>query len=303
MIDTSRTTILIVDDLKTNAISLQRILKEEWKTVIAHNGPTALEIANGPQRPDMILLDIRMPGMDGYEVCQKLKESTATRDIPVIFITAVDGEFEEAKGLELGAADFIVKPARPQVVKAQVRNQLALHRAMSELTQMNQKLERLAIRDELTGLYNRRKLDEEFDMEVTRAERYGRPLSVILFDLDHFKNVNDTYGHPIGDIVLAQTAAHLLQQLRSSDIAGRWGGEEFLIICPETGLDTAAMLADRLRQTQQELQLPQVKQVTASFGVAAHLPGQTAKDILLRVDEALYEAKRNGRNQVAKKEE
>lgn len=302
MTETNRTTLLIVDDLKTNALVLKRILEDQWDTVITHDGPSALEIANGTPRPDMILLDIRMPGMDGYEVCRQLKASPDTKDIPVIFITAVDGEYEEARGLELGAADFIVKPVRPQVVKAQVRNQLALHKAMTELTQINQKLERLAIRDELTGLYNRRKLDEEFEMEVTRAERYGRPLSVILFDLDHFKNVNDTYGHPVGDIVLSKTAGELLMQLRSSDIAGRWGGEEFLVICPETSLDTTAMLADRLRAHQETLVFPEANQVTASFGVAAHRTGRTPKDILQCADEALYEAKRKGRNQVAKEE-
>jgi diguanylate cyclase (GGDEF)-like protein len=295
-----RDTILIVDDLRTNALALGKILNDEWNIISTQDGPSALEIANQTPGPDLILLDVRMPGMDGYEVCRRLKASPETMKIPVIFISAAEGENEEALGLQLGAADYILKPPRAQVVRAQVRNQLTLRRVLAELESKNRELERVAMFDRLTGLYNRRKLDELLEIEVTRSERYDRPLSVILFDLDKFKSVNDTYGHPVGDIVLSQTAANVKEQLRSSDFPCRWGGEEFLVICPETGLDTAAMLTERLRQSQAQLVFPKAGTVSASYGVAAHQKGRTAKDIVQAADEALYRAKKAGRNRIEK---
>ncbi len=296
--DTQTQTILIVDDLRTNALALAKILQPEWHVKIAMDGPEALQMVLDDPLPDVILLDIRMPGMDGYEVCRRLKQSPETQDIPVIFITAIEAEKEEARGLELGAVDYIVKPVSPQIVKAKVRNQIALRQALAELAQKNKELERLAARDELTGLFNRRKLDENFEKEVARAERYARPLSVILLDLDHFKSVNDTHGHPVGDTILIETANRLRTALRTSDIPGRWGGEEFLIICPETELDTAAQLAERLRREYENLAFPEAGRLTASFGVAAHQSGRLAKDILQSADKALYRAKKGGRNRV-----
>jgi len=191
--------------------------------------------------------------------------------------------------------DYIVKPVNAPIVKARIRNHIALRQALS-------KLEQLAIRDKLTGLYNRRKLDESFAVEVSRAERYGRPLSVIMLDIDHFKAVNDTHGHPVGDVVLIETAGRLLAALRTSDIPGRWGGEEFLIICPETPLETAYQLAERLRCDYEGLDFPAAGRLTASFGVAAHCKGHLASDILLSVDQALYRAKNGGRNRVEREE-
>jgi len=175
---------------------------------------------------------------------------------------------------------------------------VALRKAFAELALKNKELERLAIRDELTGLCNRRKLDASFASEVSRAERYGRPLSVIMFDIDRFKTVNDTYGHPVGDIVLSETGERLRNALRSNDIPGRWGGEEFLIICPETDPGAAAQLAERLRHDYEAHAFPVAGRLTASFGVAAHHKGQLANDILLRADKALYRAKNAGRNRV-----
>ncbi len=293
-----RQNILIVDDLRTNALALAGILKTDWDIQTALDGPAALEMAGGDSAPDIILLDIKMPGMDGYEVCRRLKQSPETRDIPVIFITAMDGQEDEAFGLELGAVDYITKPINAPIVKARVKNHLALQQARAELALKNIELEQLAARDKLTGLYNRRKLDESFAVEVSRAARYGRPLSVILLDIDYFKDVNDTHGHPVGDAVLIETSERLREALRTSDIPGRWGGEEFLIICPETNLKTAVQLAERLRQNYAAREFPSAGCLTASFGVAAHHKGRSTEDILLSADEALYLAKNGGRNRV-----
>jgi len=180
---TEKQTILIVDDLRTNALALAKILKPEWAVKTTFDGPSALRMAVEDPVPDIILLDIKMPDMDGHEVCKRLKQTPETRDIPVVFITALDDQKEEAYGLGLGAVDYIVKPVNAPIVKARIRNHIALRQALS-------RLEQLAIRDKLTGLYNRRKLDESFAVEVSRAERYGRPLSVIMLDIDHFKEVH-----------------------------------------------------------------------------------------------------------------
>jgi len=294
----NKQTVLIVDDLRTNALALAKILKPEWAVQTAFDGPTALQMASEKPAPDIILLDIKMPGMDGHEVCRRLKQSPETCDIPVIFITALNEQEEEAYGLSLGAVDYIAKPVNEPIVTARVRNHIALQQARNELTLKNKELEQIAIRDKLTGLYNRRKLDESFEVEVSRAERYGRPLSVIMLDIDHFKAVNDTHGHPVGDTVLVETAERLLAALRTSDIPGRWGGEEFLIICPETPLDTAVQLANRLRHNYEMKAFPEAGRLTASFGVSAHHKGLLAPDILLGADEALYRAKNGGRNRV-----
>jgi diguanylate cyclase (GGDEF)-like protein len=297
-----RQKILVVDDLRVNAMMLQKLLEPEWEVQIALSGPEALECAAKEPAPDLILLDFRMPDMDGHEVCRRLKKDAHTRNIPVIFITAMDDWNNEAQGLELGAVDYITKPVRAPIVRARIRNHVALRNALSELALKNEELARLAAHDKLTGLYNRRKLDEALAQEVLRAERYDRPLSLILIDIDHFKKVNDTHGHPVGDAVLVESAARLTRTLRTSDIAGRWGGEEFLVICPETPLETAAVLAERLRGDYCEREFEAVGRLTASFGVAAHRRDVSAEEIVSHADEALYKAKRAGRNQVVQKE-
>lgn len=296
-------TILVVDDLRTNALVLKKILEPEWAVQIALDGPSALEAATTTPAPDLILLDVRMPGMDGHEVCRKLKQIEHVRDIPVIFITAMEDWNNEALGLELGAVDYITKPVRSPIVRARIRNHLALRQALAELALKNKELENLASHDKLTGLYNRRKLDEFMAQEVLRAERYERPLSIIMIDIDHFKHVNDTYGHPVGDMVLTKFATYLTDTLRTSDIAGRWGGEEFVIICPETALDTAVILAERLREGYAALDFNGAGRLTASFGVAAHHAGLSANEIIHYTDQALYSAKRSGRNRVVNTEE
>ena len=292
-------TILIVDDMRTNALALAAILKSEWTVKTTQDGETALHIAAEDPIPDLILLDISMPGIDGYEVCQRLKESEKTRDIPVIFVTAKDDQKDEALGLGLGAVDYIIKPVNKTIVKARIRNHLALQQALSELAHNNEELERLATHDKLTGLYNRRRLDQLMGAEMERAWRYGRPLSIMLLDIDKFKTINDTLGHLIGDTILSETAKQLQNSVRSCDLVGRWGGDEFVIICPETTADTALPLAERLCRDYAAHEFSAAKGLTASFGVASYHEGRQADDLLSSADGALYRAKRNGRNQVA----
>ncbi|MBC8207084.1 MAG: diguanylate cyclase [Kiritimatiellales bacterium] len=292
-------TILIVDDMRTNALALASILKAEWTVKTTQDGKAALQIAEEDPMPDLILLDINMPGMDGYEVCRHLKESEKTRDIPVIFVTAKDDQKDEAFGLGLGAVDYIIKPVNKTIVKARIRNHLALRQALTELALNNEELERLATRDKLTGLYNRRRLDQLMAAEIERAWRYGRPLSIMLLDIDKFKTINDTLGHLVGDTILSETAKQLQNSVRSCDLVGRWGGDEFIIICPETTPDTALPLAERLCRDYAACEFTAVDGLTASFGVASYREGRRADDLFSSADDALYRAKRNGRNQVA----
>lgn len=286
-----RQRILVVDDVATNVAVLASILKSEWDVMTAGDGDSALRIAGGSPAPDLILLDINMPGMDGHEVCRRLKASPGTRDIPIIFVTSMDGGDSEAHGLELGAVDYIVKPVNAPIVRARVRNHIALRNALSEL-------QNLATRDALTSLYNRRKMQECLAFEVSRAGCYARPLSIILIDVDHFKEINDTYGHPAGDAALVATGRWLRASLRASDIPGRWGGEEFLVICPETPVDAAAQIAERLRREYAALAVPPKGFLSASFGVAGHRTGLRVEDMLQNADDALYRAKNAGRNRV-----
>lgn len=283
--------VLIVDDIRTNVAILANILGQEWDVMTAFDGDSALRLAVGTPAPDLILLDINMPGVDGYEVCRRLKQSPSTKDIPIVFVTSVDGGENEAHGLGLGAVDYIVRPVNAPIVRARVRNHIALRNALSDLRH-------LATRDSLTSLYNRRKMQECLAFEVARAERYARPLSIILIDVDHFKGINDTYGHQAGDEALVRTARWLKASLRASDVPIRWGGEEFLVICPETPLDAATQIAERLRGEYSALSLAPEGRLTASFGVATHRSGLCVEDMLRNADAALYRAKNAGRNRV-----
>ena len=291
-------TILIVDPLRSDARALAAILSSDWAVLTALSGKEALQIAATENPPDLILLGVCLPKMDGYEVCERLKSSSNTCTIPVLFISAPGADLDEAYGLSLGAVDYIIKPFHPPIVTARIRNQLTLRQTLAELELKNRELEELAAHDKLTGLYNRRKLDELFAQEIARAERYDRPLSIILLDIDHFKSINDAQGHPAGDAVLRETATRLTGALRMNDLPGRWGGEEFLILCPETSAEAAMKLAERIRKDYEARAFPAVGKQTASFGVATHRKGRCAEEILLRADQALYRAKKNGRNRV-----
>jgi diguanylate cyclase (GGDEF)-like protein len=294
-------TILIIDDAKENIIVLSRLLKSQGNIMFAQSGEEGLRLAL-QSAPDLILLDISMPGMDGFEVLMQLKQAQATLDIPVIFITGIPDSDTEEKGLTLGAVDYITKPFAPAVVKARVRHQLNLRRLTLELKAANEQLTLLAMTDPLTGAHNRRYFIDMLKNELPRARRYNRPACVIMFDIDRFKSINDSFGHDIGDQVIIEVVKISTDLLRKNDVFSRFGGEEFIILLPETTLELATTIAERLcaKIANTPIRIPQKNLVfTVSAGVTqveAH--DDTLEEIIRRADTALYQAKQQGRNRV-----
>lgn len=308
----SRPKILIIDDTPANIQLLYEFLKDEHDVFFATGGEKGLELAR-TKLPDLILLDIMMPDMDGYQVCARLKAEEATLHIPVIFITAMSSIDEEARGLEIGAIDFITKPISPPVVKIRVRNHLELKQQRDmlkligeDLARKNAQLEVLARQDGLTGLANRRYFDEAMAKETRRAARGKSQLSLIMCDIDCFKSYNDHYGHLAGDDCLRALGA-LLRRLfqRGGDMPARYGGEEFAVILSDTPADKALYLADTLCREMQALAIPhahsEVAQcVTLSIGVASGegTPEHGPSWFTGQADAALYRSKAEGRNRV-----
>ena len=289
--------ILIVDDTPINLQILVEVLGEEYEIVFATNGKDALAIAESSQ-PDLILLDIQMPGMNGYEVCKALKSIPNMQEVSVMFLTAMSQQEDEVIGLKLGAVDYITKPFHPEIVRLRVHNHL-------ELKRLRDAHARFALLDGLTGIANRRAFDEHLGREYFRSLRNQTPLSMIMLDVDHFKLYNDAYGHLGGDDCLKQIAAALLDSLRTSDFAARYGGEEFACILPEADKDGALTTAERIRTAIESMRIPHVDSpvspyVTASLGVATFIPSEgVAPDYLIRMsDQMLYRAKNNGRNRI-----
>lgn len=283
--------LLIVDDIPTNVQTLAQIFKDDYRLKIATGGARALELAEMEPIPDLILLDVAMPDMSGYDVCRLLKENRLTAEIPVIFVTGRDTTEDEEYGFSLGAVDYIVKPIRPIIAKARVKTHMTLK-------QQRDMLEEIAVRDQLTGLYNRHLFNDEIDRKISDARRHHEPLSLIMIDLDHFKAVNDTFGHLAGDGVLKGVAKVLMQNARREDTAARFGGEELVLLMNKCNGENAVMKAEKMRQEIEALH-PEGINVTASFGIA--VMDETIKngnDFLKKADEALYRAKEEGRNRV-----
>jgi diguanylate cyclase (GGDEF)-like protein len=292
--------ILVVDDVPENIRILQKILADQGTVFFARDGRGGLAQVER-NRPDLILLDVRMPGMDGYEVCRVLKDDPETRQIPIIFVTGADGEADEVAGLEMGAIDYIRKPFAPTVVRARVRNQLALIEAMRKIRRMNAELERLAITDPLTGAFNRRHFSECAEREITASRAQGRPLSLALFDLDHFKAVNDRHGHDMGDHALVTFTDLCQRHLSGGRLFSRLGGEEFGWLASGATLDEASARADAIRTELADTRLWQGDApfgLTVSVGIALLVPDDGYATLFKRADEALYAAKAGGRNRV-----
>lgn len=281
--------VLIVDDVKSNIQMLSMILEDDYEIKSATNGPDALVLAKESPQPDLVLLDVEMPGMDGYKVLHKLKVDKATENIPVIFVTGnVDSEAEE-RGFLLGAADYITKPVRPNIVRARVNTQVMVKIQRDEL-------QFVALHDKLTGLYNRHYLTEFGAPRFAGAQRYDDDMCVIMSDVDHFKLVNDTYGHLGGDKVLQAMGELLKEQTRDSDLTARYGGEEFIIVLCKCDAQTAMEKAEEIRIALEAMEIDGIK-VTSSFGVAQVRKDHKDFEALLKdADEALYQAKESGRN-------
>jgi diguanylate cyclase (GGDEF)-like protein len=295
----SRPVVLIVDDVATNIKILADALRDEFRIKVASNGGDALETALAEPQPDLILLDIMMPEMDGYEVCRRLKSQPETSKIPVIFVTAKSTEQDETLGFSLGAIDYITKPFSIPVVKARVRNHVTLKRQADQL-------EQISLLDALTQIPNRRYFDEALQREWQNAARQRQALSLLMIDIDHFKAYNDCYGHSSGDQALRRIAQLLDDNLRPrQDVAARYGGEEFVVILPATNSQEARQIAETLRQQVLALQLhlgpdSMAPLLSISIGCATAAANEQGnpEQLLQLADRLLYRAKESGRNQV-----
>lgn len=287
----SNATILLVDDEPSNIQLIAGYLKNDYHLKVATSGKQCLLLTSLDPKPDLIILDIDMPEMNGYDVCKKLKENIETSTIPVIFVTAMQAEEDEEKGLLLGAIDYLTKPVRPAILKARIVTHIQLKKQRDALVNM-------ALKDQLTHLYNRYYLLETANQRVAKALRNQTSISILMMDIDHFKIINDTYGHASGDHTLKAFADLLMQECRQEDIVSRFGGEEFLVFLDDCELSTASKIAERIRQRVEHLR-PDNINVSVSIGVAELKNKQEIfSELVKRADDAMYEAKKMGRNRV-----
>ena len=298
--------ILVVDDNPDNLeIISTRLEFRGYRVATADRGDKAIDQVL-EHDPDLILLDIMMPDMDGYEVSRRIRAREDVPFIPIIVVTAKDSTEDKVTGLDAGADDYLTKPINFPELEARVRSMLRIKRLQDELEEKNRKLEQLSISDGLTGLYNHRHLHELLQEEFERSSRTGEPVSVVMFDLDRFKRVNDTYGHQAGDHVLKTLADILRETAREIDRLGRYGGEEFMAILPDSGPDAGLTFAERVREAVEAREFRisdgDAIDMTISAGVATHPHDETdgSRRLVHYADQALYSAKEAGRNQVVR---
>ncbi|MDH0897498.1 MULTISPECIES: diguanylate cyclase [unclassified Pseudomonas] len=290
--------VLLVDDVPLNLAFAAAEIEDLCVPLLAGSGEQALRMALG-ERPDLILLDVHMPLMDGFEVCRRLKQNPLTADIAVIFLTALDEETDEEFGLNLGAIDYIAKPFSPAILRARVRNHLLAQKQRLQL-------QRLTQLDGLTGIANRRRFDQALALQWQRLAELAQPLGLLMVDVDGFKAYNDYYGHLAGDEVLRGVAETLEGHMRRhADLAARYGGEEFACILPATDLEQAAEVAEAIREAVVDLCIPHAGSpvsdwVSVSIGCASVVPAveSTPRELLAAADDRLYRAKSEGRNRV-----
>jgi diguanylate cyclase (GGDEF)-like protein len=322
--------ILAVDD---DPINLQVIFNylsnRDFSVETCLDGRHALELIS--QRKDrnelydLIILDLMMPGLSGFDITKSIRKSFSKTDLPIIILTANNQISDIKTSLDIGANDFIQKPFNKDEFYARIDNilqiskllrdnrevneklllterdmnknlEIKIEERVAELAILNKQLRKQSITDQLTGLNNRLKLDETLEIEYNKAKRYNTNFSIIIIDIDKFKNINDNYGHQKGDEVLKEVSLIIRDNSRLSDIAGRWGGEEFLIICCETEQKDALVLAEKIRSIIEHRNFTGVCQITASFGISGYTKDEDVEHIVYRADKALYEAKENGRN-------
>ena len=283
--------ILIAEDEPTQSYLLEKLLKA-WghEVVIARNGDDAWSALTSDHPPLLAILDWMMPGMDGLRVCREIRKRSSQPYVYVILITAKNQKQDLVKALDAGADDFLTKPLDSQEFKARIQTGMRILRLQEQLVSA-------CTHDSLTGLLNRGGVLDAFRKELGRAQRQKQPLAVVIADLDHFKNVNDTHGHQTGDTVLQRTAQSILESVRSYDAVGRYGGEEFIIILPGCNFTAARGRAEAIRSRVVEKCDPRIP-VTISMGVAVDDGSSDPDQILKAADEALYRAKANGRNRI-----
>jgi diguanylate cyclase (GGDEF)-like protein len=299
-------TVLVIDDSDAARAEIASLLERSGlfqRVLEAADGLVGLRLMLN-ENVDAVVCDLELPGLDGEKLLRAQRGRRSADDVPFFFVTAERDPDRVARLLRAGAADTITKPFHPAELLARVETHVRLRRLRTELREKNAILERLSTTDALTGLRNRRYVADVLALEVLRANRYGTALSLLMADLDHFKRVNDTHGHLAGDAVLAATAGIVMQFLRSIDVAGRYGGEEIVVVLPQTDLEGAVALAERVRGAVEanECELGDGRRaaVTVSVGVAQLQRGEEVGDLIAAADAALYTAKSAGRNRVVR---
>ena len=296
----NKNTILVVDDMTTTLLLLHDLLKDTYEVKIAKSGTKALEILESPNDIDLILLDIEMPDINGYDVCKRIKNNETIKNIPIIFITGRTSQEDEEYGLNLGAIDYITKPFNKAIVKLRIKNYL-------DLKIKNDMLEKLSMYDGLTNIRNRRYFDETFEKTFSEIKRDKKSLAVLMIDIDFFKPYNDNYGHGQGDETLRKVAKALEKTIkRASDFVARYGGEEFVILLKDINKDGVEAVANNLLNAVRELKITHEfskieNYVTVSIGVSYYNSSSdiTKLELLLKADETLYNVKNSGRNDFA----
>ncbi|MDQ7786858.1 MAG: diguanylate cyclase [Thermodesulfovibrionales bacterium] len=300
--------ILLVEDDKLQAkITREYLESAGYEVILADNGKTAIKsVKTGSV--DLVILDLILPDMNGNEVCRWLKLNEDTRGIPIIMLTAKGSTMDKVQGLHAGADDYLLKPYNETELNARIYASLRTKALQDELREKNRQLEEvlskvevLASTDPLTGLYNRRHFEKIMEIEFAKTIRYNSPISCIMVDVDHFKKINDTYGHRTGDIVLKEVTRIIQDCIRKVDTAARWGGEEFVALLPRTGKEQAFYAASRIWESIAGYPFPTIEtQITVSIGIAS-VPDpsiDSAEKLIDASDIAMYRAKTLGRNRI-----
>lgn len=302
--------ILLVEDSPTLRYTMHSFIQRAGhETVLAASGEEALQLIERDP-VDLVIMDVEMPGLDGFETTRLIREFFGQRWVPIIFITGMNDEASYQKGIEAGGDDYMIKPVSPIILQAKLRAFERIVEMQAELQQLNQELQALSQRDGLTGLFNRRTYEEKVASQWAISSRARSSLAILMMDVDHFKDYNDHYGHQLGDDCLKAVAQALSNTLhRPADLLARYGGEEFIALLPDTDMRGAALVAETLRAEVESLDIPHARSsaadvVTISVGVAVteYTTGITPTDLVREADEALYIAKAHGRNYVKLKQ-